>query len=207
MYVSPKPNGVEQSVQVAEIVGSRAYVMKTGHVVPRGFSHHRIATGDCRRTAPTTMLIAVCLGLCSLLAPAQSFNSDLQTWEPLANWTLRHQVTDPAPHNLRGVAGVAFGNGQFVVVARSGAIATTSDGRNWTRPVVETGDLASLAGVAFGSDRFITVGRGGMVSSSTDGRTWSASQGDPSWYFHGVRFVNGRFIAFSRPGLIHISEK
>ena len=76
---------------------------------------------------------------------------------------------------------VAYGNGLWVAVG-NGLIATSPDGREWTRVVDDEGLVGLrpsestayfLKSVAFGNRRWVAVGRNAILSS-TDGENWIA---------------------------------
>jgi len=91
-------------------------------------------------------------------------------------------------------AGVAYGNGQFVVVGPAGWICTSSDATNWT---TFTG-YPTLKGVAFGNGQFVAVTSDGSVLISPDGVLWPLPAGNAQFdgYAVGITFGNGQFVVW-----------
>lgn len=97
--------------------------------------------------------------------------------------------------------GVTFGGSaraqQFVAVANSGTILTSSDGDTWiTR---ESGTTNSLFGVTFGGSAraqlFVAVGNAGTILTSSDGVTWNPSDSGITESINGVTFGGDQFVA------------
>ncbi len=88
------------------------------------------------------------------------------------NWEI------PALPPMGGLLATACGGGRLVAAGRSGLVASSVDGRNWT--VADTGEAASyyLGSVAFaeGCAGSVIVGEGDQILTSDDDRSWSAPE-------------------------------
>lgn len=108
--------------------------------------------------------------------------------------------TQRTPGANNGWSAVAYGDGQFVAVSRSGTdrVMTSPDGTSWT---TRNGAAANdWTAVAFGGGLFVAVAQSGVgdrVMTSPDGITWTsrASVADKSWI--SVTYGNGMFVAVS----------
>ena len=76
---------------------------------------------------------------------------------------------------------------------QSGAIATSTDGKNWVERSL--GSAGSLNGVAYGNGRIVVVVYGGTSLASDDGVNWSQRQSVTSANFSAVTYGNGQFVA------------
>ena len=105
-------------------------------------------------------------------------------------------------------AGIAYGNGIWVVVNTSGDAAySTNDGSTWTEnaSAILNTDGGSWNSVAYGNGRFVVVGASGTSTAksaySFDGITWHYDDTNLSLMTNGnlgrVLYHNGEFIAFS----------
>ena len=85
-------------------------------------------------------------------------------------------------------------------VGGAGLVATSPNGKDWTRRV--SGTTVTLYSVAYGSGRFVAVGEQGTIISSADGATWVAERhpysGTLAPDINGITHANGRFVAVSR---------
>ncbi len=106
--------------------------------------------------------------------------------------------------------GVTYGDGHYVAVTRVGIsgsrIFVSSDGATWTSPA--SGGFDGLRAVAFGAGMFVVAGDSGTLLSSPDTEHWTRSPApNPTVFFQGVAFGNGRFVAVgARMGAILVSE-
>lgn len=89
--------------------------------------------------------------------------------------------------------GVAWGNGQFVVVSYSGTIYTSTDGENWIKQ--QSGATDTLLHVEYGQGEFVAVGYG-IILTSPDGHTWTEKE--TSLVLSSVRWLNGRYFAVGK---------
>ena len=88
---------------------------------------------------------------------------------------------------------LAFGNGRFVGVGRTGISFTTDNGATWqARADAGTNDLYA---VVFGGGQFVAGGDGGMILTSTDGDTWTVQNSGVTNRVWGLCYGNGRFVA------------
>jgi hypothetical protein len=95
--------------------------------------------------------------------------------------------------------GVAYGNGQFVVVGEQGpapsddaTIVTSPDGLTWSDRSPPT---AYPSAVAYGNGRFVAVGINGAILTSFDGINWSSTTSAPAEDLHGITYGNHQFVA------------
>jgi hypothetical protein len=114
----------------------------------------------------------------------------LMAAHPLEAW---HRRTPPVSPTTEDFAGVAYGNGRWVVVGEEGAILSSPDGVQWVAEA-NPARTAKLSDVSFGNGRFVAVGSGnGVVLTSPDGRQWTQqspkSGGGLEILHDGTRFV------------------
>ncbi len=91
-------------------------------------------------------------------------------WKPL--------VPSPSPNYMNCVA---YGDGLWVAVGDFGAIATSTDGVNWTHREssapkdwgVDQITGFEITSVAFGNGKWVACGEGGLVYTSSNGTEWS----------------------------------
>jgi len=98
---------------------------------------------------------------------------------------------------------IVFGESRFVVVGRSGHIATSTDGLEWITQNPRTVTGIGSTDVAFGNGRFVTAA---SRLQSSDGRFWERIE--PAAASSGllkIEFLNGRFLAAGLSGRIAIS--
>jgi photosystem II stability/assembly factor-like uncharacterized protein len=82
-------------------------------------------------------------------------------------------------HGLTGesLAGVTWGNMQFVAVGAGGTVLTSPDGTTWTLQVVTTQQgsefSADLEDVTLTGNGYVAVGKNGAVLTSPDGIDWT----------------------------------
>jgi hypothetical protein len=109
------------------------------------------------------------------------------------NWTAR----TPAA-NIWWQA-VAYGNGLFVAVARTGIgnrIMTSPDGITWTSR--NSGNSPEFSGVAYGNGIWVAIastGTGGKTYTSVDGITWTERA--TAFNNDSIHFANGKFVTGS----------
>ena len=112
------------------------------------------------------------------------------------NWTAR----TPAANNWWQA--VAYGNGLFVAVSRTGTgnrIMTSPDGITWTSR--NSGNSPEFSGVAYGNGIWVAIastGTGGLTYTSADGITWTeraTAFGNESIYFANGKFVTGSYYS------------
>jgi hypothetical protein len=112
------------------------------------------------------------------------------------NWT--------AAFGNYAVAGVAYGNGEFVAVGPGGMIETTSLLDIWAAQ--NSGVPDGLLGVAYGGHQFVAVGVGGTIVTSPDGIHWFSRNSGTANNLAGVAYDNCEFIAVGVSGTILISS-
>jgi len=107
---------------------------------------------------------------------------------------------------------VAFGNGKFVAGDGSGAIATSTDGKNWTAVSSPYGYYFNT--IAFGNGTFVAGDYNGNIMTSTNGTSWTpVSYGilgkdkyDSSIGNSAIVYGNGTFVAVGNEGKIAYSK-
>ena len=104
-------------------------------------------------------------------------------------------------------AGIAYGNGIWLVVQQNGGTAYSTDGgANWTETLsaIDTTGGAAWKHLAYGNGRFVVVGTSGSTTAisaySFDGITWYYDDTNLGLMFDGnlgkVIYHNGEFLAF-----------
>lgn len=103
------------------------------------------------------------------------------------------------------LAGVAYGNGAFVVVGglnrgdnNTNVVLTSTNGQTWT--LRNSGSTNLLLSIAFGNGVFVAVGTTvspptDTILTSLDGIHWTARDTGTFGELHGVTFGNGLFVA------------
>ena len=114
-------------------------------------------------------------------------DTSLDHWD----WSL------PKPQGSR-LRDIAWGNGRFVAVGKSGNIITSEGGTRWSHTIINAD--CDLSSVAFGDGRFVAVGTisstttlVGLVLISTDGMHWTQTP-SPIWWPMDIAFGAGRFL-------------
>lgn len=92
---------------------------------------------------------------------------------------------------------IAYGNGKYVVAGDYGFVTTSTDGVNWTTPVLAVTPKSvsyDVTGLVYGNGIFVAVCRIGVLTSR-DGITWTKtviSKTGCSWY--SCMYANGKFV-------------
>jgi len=110
---------------------------------------------------------------------------------PLDNWRL---ADAPAGDSFTGIA---FGNGQFVVVGADSTILSSTDTTNW---VSQASEPARLYAVAYGGGLFVAVGEDifngtAVVLTSPDAVEWTARQVTTNAQLFAIAYGAGVFVA------------
>ncbi|HYD95574.1 MAG TPA: hypothetical protein VEC01_09645 [Noviherbaspirillum sp.] len=115
----------------------------------------------------------------------------------------------------RGVWGLEYGNGQFVLLSSappqfmgSGPLPGTellssADGVTWTLRYSEAPGWYRT--MVFGNGRFVAAGENGVVLTSTDGIAWTRHTPNFTEAIDTVSFGNGRFVAIGFAGDVSTS--
>lgn len=74
-------------------------------------------------------------------------------------------------------AGVACGNGKYVVVGRNGYVGMSTDGENWN--ISQIDDNLSCLSIAYGNNMFIVVGN--TISTPTVPKSYVLKNGSDEW--------------------------
>lgn len=100
----------------------------------------------------------------------------------------------------RSFAGIANGNGQFVVVSGQGIILSSPDGAIWTRCVCGTTD--NFAAITFANGQFVAVGSNfnRQIFTSPDGIIWTAQNINSYTAMKGITYGNGQFVSITNGG-------
>jgi len=90
---------------------------------------------------------------------------------------------------------IAFGNGAFAAVGRSGKIFTSPDGVKWTAR--SSGTSKNLEAITYGGGTFVAVGDGGTIVTSANGETWTVTTvaSPSSLWLYSVAYSGERFVA------------
>jgi len=115
-------------------------------------------------------------------------------------------ISAPDVNVLRGWRGVAYGNGLFVAVARTGTgnrVMTSPDGITWTARATPIDHFWSS--VTFGNGLFVAVAALGSVSgnramTSADGITWTLRVTPVDHVWSNVTYGNNLFVAVADYG-------
>lgn len=99
-----------------------------------------------------------------------------------------------------GWRSIAFGNGVFVALSGSAAIAATStDGRTWTQRTLPVS--ADFRSVVYANGLFVAVAYGSAIAiTSPDGITWTQRTLPVSANWSSVTYGNGVFVAVASGG-------
>ena len=95
-------------------------------------------------------------------------------------WTLR--ATSPQNTWKAGVYSPELGLHVIVGIngaSTSGAVATSTDGTNWTEIPGAIPTTTDLTGIAWGSNRFVATDYNGVIWTSTNGTAWDYATKDP----------------------------
>ena len=106
-------------------------------------------------------------------------------------------------------ASLAYDGTKFVALSRTGYISTSTDGANWTTPVLDT-NLGSnnWEALAYDGTKFVALSRTGYISTSTNGTTWTqaiqkAELGDNYWTFLAPDYT--KFVVLGATGYVSYS--
>ncbi len=86
----------------------------------------------------------------------------------------------------------AYGGGSYVAVGGSGAVASSTNGNQWTVTNLIT---QVLNGVAYGAGKFVAVGYGGTVLTSSNAVNWEDHSPGTNIYLQKIFWGNSRFVA------------
>ena len=133
-----------------------------------------------------------------------SSTADGETWEPAK--------VDASP--VYALRGIGFGHGELLGLGGDPGgvgdskpfVATSADGRAWSRPEPIAGKEI-LRRVCWGSERFVAVGDRGRRAASTDGHNWTdAPKVKAIDTLIDVAYGQGRFVGVGLHGLRMSSE-
>jgi hypothetical protein len=148
-------------------------------------SMHFESVGTYRATYP--QLQAVRFGGNTFVGWSQNgltYTQDGVTWRRGEGWRPAAQINS-----------VAYGDGRFVAVGKTGDLAVSKDGAHWNAQNLS--NSPAFFDVTFGAGLFVAVGKKGSIATSPDGFAWTlqtATTRDLAW----VAYGNGRFVATVR---------
>lgn len=135
--------------------------------------------------------------------------ASIATSEDGINWSLAI-IDDGSENASHDFTSIAYGNGQFVAVARSGAgtaVYRSSDGLFWEQLVLDFSAIAEVEGVllehidiAFGAGRFVLMFENWILDTA-DFQTWEFYPFDTQTLFE-IQYGGGSFIAIGATGRI-----
>ena len=109
---------------------------------------------------------------------------------------------NPAPLGNQ-LSAVAFGNGLYVAVGRSGTILASTDGAAWSQQI--SNPKVDISDVLWTGLEFVAVGQGGAVLTSVDGQLWSFRRSGVSATLRKVAWNGALFVAVGDDGAIATS--
>ena len=114
------------------------------------------------------------------------------------NWIVRYaHISSDAP-----IAGVAYGNGRYVVIPQyNNTVHYSTDGVSWTN-VTASGLSLTAKGMAFGNGLFVAVGDAGKIRTSTDGVAWTTRTSPITGDIRQIVFREGQFAAAAANGVV-----
>jgi hypothetical protein len=102
------------------------------------------------------------------------------------------------------IAAVAFGDGKFAALSKTGTNAYTSeDGQSWTS--VSASGAADMADMVFAGGKFVAVGKAGKGCYSANGTSWTSFTLNPNDDFTAVKYGAGAFLALGAKGSVYKS--
>jgi hypothetical protein len=133
-----------------------------------------------------------------------AYSSDGITWNAIAAGTEAGQSGFAATIPINRVA---WSGGKFVAVGgttTSSAIATSSDGINWTAVLDASPFTKSIKDIAWGNGKFVAVDSAGVIAWSTDGSSWTKVGPGSGYAFNAVAWggTAGSFTAAANSGYI-----
>jgi hypothetical protein len=137
------------------------------------------------------------IGLLWLAFAERSFGQ-----QEILEWRTNNVPESSVPKDSLPLVDVAYGNGRYVIVGKSGLTLVSEDAANWRTNVVGTGHFSAIE---FGNGIFIAQQReppvfAGKLLLSSDGLEWNSSQSNP--LESGFHFFHGQFIAFDGRNIV-----
>jgi hypothetical protein len=112
-------------------------------------------------------------------------------------WTA---VTD-STFGSTGIMSIAYVNGKFVAGGRSGKMATSTDGVNWTAVIdskLDAGPNNWILGITYANGKFVATSSN-IIAYSSDGETWTRVtvtwEKNPFYNINAIAYGNGKFVA------------
>ncbi|QYR23340.1 hypothetical protein KZ483_10730 [Paenibacillus sp. sptzw28] len=110
------------------------------------------------------------------------------------NWTKCESGT------IEPLDGVAYVNGIFLAVGRSGTILASADGTTWTSR--QSGTSKYLNEIAYGNGSYIVTGEDGTILTSPDGINWTSRSSGATLDLQGIAYGYRTFVAVGKAGTI-----
>ena len=108
------------------------------------------------------------------------------------------QATQNATLGNNNWTGIAYGNGIYVAVNKSGYVSTSTNGSTWTTPTIISNQLSGLdfGGITFNGSSFALLASGYAFCTSTDGITWNITSlpSDLGNSTYNIAYGNNRYI-------------
>jgi hypothetical protein len=141
-----------------------------------------------------------------------SYSGDGTNWtRPTMQQVFTSQLPQGPGYNGPKITGLAFGNGKFVAVNKSGEVAWSENGENeesWDEVRDTKFSGSTINAIAFGGGKFLAAGADGRAAYSTNGNEWVdvSVPGGVDFDTHGIAYGNGRFVVVSDTGKIAYSN-
>ena len=101
---------------------------------------------------------------------------------------------------------MAYGNGTFVAVSKTGEVSTSPDGAVWTSRTPLTG-AATWQTMTFGNGLFVVAARGSdKAATSPDGIVWTPRTLPGSGTWTALSYGGGTFVALADDGVAAVSH-
>lgn len=114
------------------------------------------------------------------------------------------QATQNATLGNNNWTGIAYGNGIYVAVNKSGYVSTSTNGSTWTTPTIISNQLSGLdfGGITFNGSSFALLASGYAFCTSTDGITWNITSlpSDLGNSTYNIAYGNNRYIIANTTG-------
>jgi hypothetical protein len=129
---------------------------------------------------------------------------------PALEWTAVPAGTTVGTTSTFGttvIESIAYGNGTFVAVGRSGKMAYSADGTSWTAITATNSTFGTndIYGITYGGEKFIAVGEYGNMAYSANGTGWTAVNATNSTFgsgndITGIAYGGEKFVAVGTSG-------
>jgi outer membrane protein OmpA-like peptidoglycan-associated protein len=219
----PYESGARNSVNDIAVCGTHGVTVGTGWVYAQDETNPAAPSGSGQNPLPvddpqgllnwTSVACGDINGQMTWMAVADNTNNPDPSTKISAITSIDNgQTWTPQTAAPIDWASLAYGNGTFVAVARSGdndrRAMSNSDGTTWNLWNLEPNNEVFWQSVTFGKDGtgaslFVAVGSGGgsmLIMTSPDGATWTPLQAPSDNAWTTVTYGNGIFIALASSG-------